>query len=223
VAENENTLSEAHAVAAAEARRSRCGISAAPSWSRRCRRGRGGDRGRRAPDAGKTPFAKRDGDEFAEKIDFHQPFLQGCQGRSPLSSFSALVVVGDKTGQRRSWRSARRRKSRDAIKRGGELARTRWQSCLLEGRARFPARGLFRRYGGAKILLAPRHHPAPASSRAKRVRAVFESAGVKDVLTKSLGSRTLANVVKATLNASAPASARREQILKAPRFGNQKS
>jgi small subunit ribosomal protein S5 len=55
-------------------------------------------------------------------------------------------------------------------------------------------------YDGAKILLRPAS-PGTGIIAGKTVRAVLESAGVKDVLSKSLGSKNAANVVKATMNA----------------------
>jgi small subunit ribosomal protein S5 len=59
---------------------------------------------------------------------------------------------------------------------------------------------VFSHYCGAKVLLRPAS-PGTGVIAGKTVRAVLESAGVKDVLTKSLGSKNAANVVKATLQA----------------------
>jgi small subunit ribosomal protein S5 len=59
---------------------------------------------------------------------------------------------------------------------------------------------VFSHYCGAKVLLRPAS-PGTGIIAGKTVRAVLESAGVKDVLSKSLGSKNAANVVKATLQA----------------------
>jgi len=112
-------------------------------------------------------------------------------------NFSALVVVGDKKG-RVGMATGKASEVADAIRRGGELARNQMVSISLK-EATIPHEACSR-YGGAKILLRPAS-PGTGVIAGKTARAVLESAGVKDVLTKSLGSSNAANVVKATLNA----------------------
>jgi small subunit ribosomal protein S5 len=59
---------------------------------------------------------------------------------------------------------------------------------------------VFSEFDGARILLRPAS-PGTGIIAGKTVRAVLESAGVKDILSKSLGSKNAANVVKATMKA----------------------
>ena len=110
-------------------------------------------------------------------------------------NFSALVVVGDKKG-RVGYALGKAGEVADAIRRGGELARNQMIYVSLKD-ATIPHE-VYTKFGGAKILLRPAS-PGTGIIAGKTVRSVLESAGIKDILTKSLGSSNAANVVKATL------------------------
>lgn len=155
--------------------------------------GRGGGRGRR-PDVGENAFGK--GDETVEKVVFINRSSKVVKGGRRFK-FSALVVVGDKKGKV-GIALGKATEVADAIKRGGELARNKMQAVSLKD-ATIPHE-IYSTYGGAKILLRPAS-PGTGVIAGKTVRSVLEAAGIKDILTKSLGSKNAANVVKATLNA----------------------
>jgi len=157
-------------------------------------RGGGGGRGRKPSDVGENAF--ENGEELVEKVVFINRSSKVVKGGRRFK-FSALVVVGDKKG-RVGVALGKAAEVADAIRRGGELARGKMVSVSLKG-VTLPHE-VYSTYGGAKILLRPAS-PGTGIIAGKTVRSVLESAGVKDVLTKSLGSKNAANVVKATLNA----------------------
>jgi len=111
--------------------------------------------------------------------------------------FSALVVVGDRKG-RVGLALGKASEVSDAIRRAGELARSQMVSVCLKDTT-IPHE-VYSEYGGARILLRPAS-PGTGVIAGKTVRAVLESAGVRNALSKSLGSKNAANVVKATVQA----------------------
>jgi len=124
-------------------------------------------------------------------------------------SFSALVVVGDGKG-RVGFGKGKAKEVPEAIRKGVEKAKKSMiEIPLSDTTIPFDSLG---RYGAGSVLLKSASRGTGIIAGGP-VRAVLESAGIGDILSKCLGSNNPHNVVRATMTALAQLKSR-EEIMK---------
>jgi small subunit ribosomal protein S5 len=114
-------------------------------------------------------------------------------------SFSALVVVGDGHGHV-GYGMGKAREVSSAIKKGIEAAKKNVIRVPITDKGSTIPHTVQGRFGSGCVLLKPASDGTGVIAGGS-VRAVITAAGIQNVLTKSLGSTTAHNVVKATIDA----------------------
>lgn len=171
------------------------------------RKGRreGGGRGRKG--------RREEQQEVREKPEFEERVVHISRNSKVVKggrrfSFGALVVVGDGKG-RVGYGLGKAAEVADAIRKAGDAAKRDLQTITMRGTT-IP-HDVIGKYSGAQVLIRPASEGTGVIAGGP-CRAVLELAGIRDVLSKSLGSNNHLNVTKATLKALGSLRSRDEAL-----------
>ena len=145
--------------------------------------------------------------ELNDKLIYVNRVTKVMMGGKRLS-FSALVVTGDGNGHV-GLGSGKANDVPSAISKAGAIARKNLIKVPLAGTT-IPYK-IRVKFGAANVLLKPAT-PGTGIIAGGSIRAVVEAAGIKDILTKSLGSANKVNVAKATMLALSQLKEPKEEL-----------